>query len=119
MERIKTVEQSISWEFEMANGVVAKGECSYEDGMNYLKAEAERGTFELSPAYNYQGLRGKTSNGEMNFAQVNQQALQMDDFALSIKENRPTPVPGEMGKRDERLINAIYESAHTGNRITL
>ena len=103
----------------MPNGVIARGECSYEDGMNYLKAEAENGTFELSPAYSYGGLKGKTSNGEMNFPQVNQQARQMDDFALAIKNNRPTPVPGEMGRRDVQLIQAIYESARTGQKITL
>jgi predicted dehydrogenase len=50
---------------------------------------------------------------------VNQQARQMDDFALAIINNRPTPVPGEMGKRDVKLLQAIYEAARTGKRITL
>jgi hypothetical protein len=39
----------------------------------------------------------------MHLPNVNQQAKQMDDFALAIKENRPTPVPGEMGREDLRI----------------
>ena len=55
----------------------------------------------------------------MNFPQVNQQAKQMDDFALAIKNNRPTPVPGEMGKRDVRIIAAIYEAMNTGKKVII
>lgn len=118
-ERFKEVEQSIRWQFEMPNGVFAEGNTSYEDSMNFVKAEAEDGWFQLQPAFNYSGLRGETSNGPLNFPQVNQQARQMDDFALTIQENRPTPVPGEMGKRDVRLLQAIYEAARTGKRIVV
>jgi predicted dehydrogenase len=119
LERFKTVEQSISWQFEMPDNVLATGECSYESGMNYLKAEAQNGSFELSPAFSYRGLKGKSSDGLMDFDEVNQQARQMDDFALAITNNSPTPVPGEMGKRDVKLINAIYEAARSGKKITL
>lgn len=119
LSRFKEVEQSISWKFEMADGSVAEGNTSYDDSMNFIKAEAEKGWFQLQPAFNYSGQQGETSNGKMNFPQVNQQARQMDDFALAITNKRPTPVPGEMGKRDVKLLQAIYEAARTGKRITL
>jgi len=41
----------------------------------------------------------------------------MDDFALAILENRPTPVPGEMGKQDVKIMQAIYEAMKSGKRI--
>ena len=33
----------------------------------------------------------------------------MDDFALAIIDKRPTPVPGEMGRQDMKIIEAIYQ----------
>lgn len=119
LERFKDVEQSITWQFEMPGGAIAEGNTSYDEGMNFVRAEAEKGWFQLRPAFNYSGQRGETSNGTMNFPQVNQQARQMDDFALSVRDNRPTPVPGEMGRRDVKLLQAIYEAARTGKRIEL
>lgn len=55
----------------------------------------------------------------MNFPEVNQQARQMDDFALAILQNRPTPVPGEMGKQDVKILRAIYEAAERGERVVM
>jgi len=118
-EKFKTVEESISWQLEFPNGLIAEGKASYSEEYNFLRAEAENGWFELSPAFEYNGLKGHTSNGDMNFPKINQQAKQMDDFALAIKMNRPSPVPGEMGSRDVRIIEAIYEAAKTGKRISL
>ena len=118
-EKFNEVEESLTWQFEMPGGVMASGKTSYGENMNYLRGEAERGWFQLSPAYSYSGIRGEKSDGPIGFPQVNQQARQMDDFAQAIKANRPTPVPGEMGKRDVRLLQAIYESMRTGKRVEL
>lgn len=62
---------------------------------------------------------GRTPEGDMNFPHINQQAKQMDAFALSLKNNKPTIVPGEMGRRDVKYINAIYEAMQSGKRITI
>lgn len=113
------VEESISWEMEFPNDIVAECSCSYADELNVLRADTDKGYFELSPAYNYNGIKGKTSGGEMRFPEVNQQAKQMDDFALAVRHNRATPVPGEMGKQDVRILLAIYEAARTGRRIEI
>src|SRR5690606_6323512 len=119
LEKFSEVEESLTWEFEMPNGLRAKGKTSYSENMNDLRAEAENGWFELSPAFNYGGLKGETSTGKMEIQPVFQQAKQMDDFALAIRDNRPSPVPGEMGRRDVRLLQAIYEAMRTGKRIEL
>ncbi len=116
-EMFKDIEETIFWQMEFPEGIKAECMCSYSKGTNLLRAEAEKGWFELSPTYAYRGLKGKTSEGEMNFEGVNQQARQMDDFALAIKDKRPTPVPGEMGLQDVKIIKAIYKAMETGKRV--
>jgi predicted dehydrogenase len=115
----KQVEGSLEWEMLFPSGYSSKCYTSYEDNANYLRAEAEKGTFELSPAFSYGGIRGKTPEGSMNLIAVNQQALQMDDFALCVKQDKATKVPGELGMRDVYLISKIYEAAETGKTVML
>ena len=67
----------------------------------------------------YSGQKGNSSNGPFKQPVVNQQAKQMDDFAMAIKEKRPTPVPGELGRRDVKIITAIYEAMNTGKKVML
>lgn len=119
MERFKEVEQSLTWELEFPNGLVAHCETSYAEEMNLLRADAERGWFQLEPAYAYKGLKGESTKGKLDLPHVNQQALQMDDFARCIRTNDKTRVPGEMGLRDVKILMAIYESARTGQRMEL
>jgi predicted dehydrogenase len=115
----ETVEEGITWEMYFASGKVARCESSYVKDANLLRADAQNGWFQLEPAYEYKDLQGKTSGGEMNFPAINQQAAQMDDFALCIKQGRESRVSGEMGLRDMEIIAAIYESARTGKKIGL
>lgn len=105
------VEAETEWTFTFPSGATAKCYTSYIRPMSYLKAETEQGIIKLEPAFYYGGIKGKTPDGHMDMQNVNQQARQMDDFALHIKNNTATPVPGEMGMRDIELIEAIYESA--------
>jgi predicted dehydrogenase len=118
-EKFSTVEESIDWQMEMQDGTIAKCTSSYAEKTNRLRVEAENGWFELLPAYPYSGVNGKTSEGNMNFPSVYQQALQMDDFALCIKEGRPTSVSGEEGRQDVKILQAIYKAMLTGERVMI
>ncbi len=118
-ERFKEVEQSLTWQFEFPHGIIAEGYSSYNDSANFLRAEAEQGVFELTSAYNYTGQRGSTPAGAMNFPYVNQQALHMDGIAQAINAGKQSIVPGEMGRRDVKYLQAIYEAMRTGKRVTL
>lgn len=118
-ELFTTIEQSLTWQMEFADDVAAHCKCSYADEQNRLHVNAEKGWFELSPAYAYEGIEGNTSNGKMNIRNVMQQARQMDDFSLAIMSNRPSPVPGEMGRRDVKIMAAIYKAMETGQRIEI
>ncbi len=115
----KQVEGSLEWEMLFPSEYSSYCNTSYEDKANYLSATAESGIFELSPAFSYSGIQGKTPEGPMNLPAVNQQALQMDDFALCVKQDRPTKVPGELGMRDVYIIRKIYEAAETGKPVML
>lgn len=118
-DKFRDVEESLTWQMEFADGLTAECRTSYAEKLNLLRMEGEKGWAELSPAYQYNGIKGRTSSGEMKFPQVNQQALQMDDFALAIKNDRPTPVPGEMGRQDVKILQAVYEAMRTGKRIEI
>jgi predicted dehydrogenase len=113
------VEQSISWQMEFPGGAVANCRSSYNEGENLLYGEAQNGWWRLQPAYSYGGIQGETSEGPMNIENVNQQARQMDAFAECIIDNTETRVPGEMGLRDVRIMEAIYDAAESGNKVSL
>ncbi len=114
------IEETLHCQMEMPNGIVAEFVTSYTDSSNFLKAEAEKGSFELNPAFNYNGLKGTTSGGKIiSYPPLSQQAKQMDGIALSIKNNTPGIVPGEMGRRDVKIIEAIYEAMRTGKRVAI
>jgi len=118
-DKFREVEQSMSWTLEFPHGVIAECTCSYAEQMNSLRAEATKGWFALAPAYEYKGIKGKTSTGKMDLPEVNQQALQMDDFARCVFTKSKSKVPGEMGLRDVKILMAIYEASRTGEKVSL
>lgn len=115
-ELFKEVDETIYFELEFPSGCIAKGVSSYNKNLNHLKAVAEKGEFALPQAYRYGGIEGYTPEGKMKFPQINQQAAQMDDFALCVRDSKPTRVPGEMGKLDMKVIDAIYRSIASGRK---
>jgi predicted dehydrogenase len=118
--KFKEVDESIFWSLRFPSGLMANCGTTYlVNGMNRLFAAAENGWFELDPAYSYGGLKGRTSKGEMEIAQVDHFATEMDDFASCILNNKPTRVPGEEGLRDVKIMAAIYESIRRRRAVKL
>ncbi len=114
-EFFSEVDETVYFELHFASGAIAKGISSYNKNLNQLKVIAENGWFELSSAYRYGGMEGATSNGPMTFnANVNQQALQMDDFAACIRDDKESRVAGEEGLKDMKVVDAIYRSLQSG-----
>jgi glucose-fructose oxidoreductase len=111
------VDETMHFTLEFPDGLVAECSTSFGQEMNLLRADCERGWYELSPFQTYDGLKGRTSSGEV-FADAvrHQQAKQMDDDALSILRGTPQLVPGEEGVRDLRVVDAVYASARDGGR---
>jgi predicted dehydrogenase len=116
-EKFVDIEETITFQMEMPNGCTTECRASYSENMNYLRIEAEKGFIDLQPAFNYTGTKARTSAGILQYQPLSQQAKQMDAFALAIKNNQPTIVPGEMGRRDMKIIAAIYEAMRTGKKV--
>ena len=113
------VEEELAWTMRFPGGATTDCLTSYSRKLNLLDVKAARGRFTLQPAYSYRGIQGRTPQGPMHFSQVNQQALQMDDFAHCITTEKPTRVPGEMGLRDVKLLQAIYDAAQSHKTVAL
>jgi predicted dehydrogenase len=117
------VDESVLFSLKFPSGIVANCASSYATGLNRYRASAERGWFELQPALNYQGIKGRmrTDAGlkDFDFPQIDQFATEMDDFADCILNDKETRVPGEEGRRDMRLIAAIYKAAASGKTVAL
>lgn len=114
------IEETLDWQMEMPDGIIAECRTSYSGSANTIRVEAENGWFELDPAFYYAGLKGRTADGKIiEYAPLSQQAKQLDGIALAIKAGKPSIVPGEMGRRDVKIIEAIYEAMKTGKRVTI
>jgi predicted dehydrogenase len=119
-EKFSDIEETLNWQMEMPDGMIAACSTSYSGSSNTIRAEAENGWFELNPAFYYTGLKGSTGDGKIiSHAPLLQQAKQMDGIALSVKNNQASIVPGEMGRRDVKIIEAIYEAMKTGKRVLI
>lgn len=113
----KEVDETVYFTLEFPGGAIANCVSSYNKDINFLKVKAERGWFELTSAYRYRDMKGATVDGPMNFdPNVNQQARQMDDFALCIKENKTSRVSGEEGLKDMKVVEAVYKSIASGKK---
>lgn len=120
-ERFKEVEETVTWQMKFPGGATAYCSASYNTSLySRFTATAQKGWFELNPAFVFERNHGRCSNGkEIRLPDVNQFAAEMDDFAQCIRENRPSAVSGEEGLRDLKIMAVIYESIKTGRSVTL
>ena len=91
------VEETIEWTMEFPGRVECSAASSYARNDEFFEARGAKGWVRLSPAYVYRGLKMTTSQGPLDYPDVPQQALQMDDFASCVLTGRETPVPGLHG----------------------
>lgn len=120
-DKFKEVEETLSWQFKFPSGAFSNSTTSYTAGVERLYASCEKGWFELSPAFGYGPLKGRTSKGPIEQPVVNHQAYHMDGVCKDLLDGKTLPdhVTGEEGKRDVRLLQAIYRAADTGRVIKL
>jgi predicted dehydrogenase len=115
------VEESITWQLNFPSGAVSTSTSSYNCRVDRFFASADDGFFELSPAISYGPFKGRTSEGEMNFPEINQQGTQCDEIAkvLLAGQKLPDHISGQEGYKDVRVLQAIYEAARTGKKVSL
>jgi glucose-fructose oxidoreductase len=106
---------------EFPGGLMADIKTSFAENINFLNVKMEKGELNVSPYQAYAGVRAKTPQGEIyhDYRVPGQQVRQMDNDAEAILQGKPMMVPGEEGLRDIRILEAIYKSAATGQRVSL
>ena len=114
--KFKEVDETIFWQMEFPSGAVSTSSTSYASSMERLFISAENGWLELRPAYGYGPLAGSTSKGDLMLPQTNHQALQMEDFARCILEDKESSVAGEEGLKDMKIVEAIYRAIASGKK---
>ena len=117
-EKFLDIEETLDFQMEMPGGLLAKCRTSYSESNSVLNVQFEKGWCKLEPAYFYGGIKLSSSDGvAFGLPPFSQQAKQLDAMSVSIKNNQASKTPGEMGRRDLQIIEAIYEAMRTGNRV--
>ena len=124
--RFTEVEETCTFTMKFPGGFIAS--CSSGYGVHktqFLRLEGEKAWVEMNPAFGYSGLklRYETVVGERNVVSepsieaADQFAAEMDHMSLCIQQNLAPHTPGEEGLHDQRIVDAIYESARTGRAV--
>ncbi len=123
--RFTEVEENLNWTMRFPSGVLTTCYTSYGANCgNTYRATGSKGWVELGPAFTYEGIRMRSEGQEsVAIAQPetdrypDQFSREADHFAECILGNHEPVTPGEEGLRDEKLIQAIYESCREGRPV--
>ncbi len=116
-ELFTDVDEITHFTLEFPGGITANCTTSFAGSLNTLQVDCKDGWYKLEPFQAYSGIQGITSDDTRLNARIpNQQARQMDDDAMAIKQGKNVLVPGEEGLRDIRIVEAIHESARNGSK---
>ncbi|MBB3221839.1 Gfo/Idh/MocA family protein [Pseudoduganella umbonata] len=126
--RFREVEESCQFILRFPSGFIASCSTSYAAHKSqHFRLNGAQGWAEMNPAYAYRGLKltvsrvvdGKEQATDIQVEEKNQFALEMDHFAQCIQQDREVHTPGEEGLQDQRIMEAIYESARTRRAVKL
>ena len=112
----KEIDEIFTWQLEWKDGTLCNSYSGPVAQIDRLFAGCTDGFIEMNPCTPYTGQAGRTSKGVMNFEQVFQQKLQVDDFARCVMEDEESIVKGEDGWRDMLIIDAIHRSIESGKK---
>lgn len=109
------VDETVLWQMRFPSGVLASCTTSYHCNTDFLQVACEKGRYRISPSFGYKGMKGEVNGKPMEFAPVNQQAAHMDGIARQILTGEPAlNVGGDEGRRDMKIIEAIYRAIASG-----
>ncbi len=115
-EYFKEVDEITTMQMHFPSGTVANLETTFHANCNYLRITAEKGWYGLSPFQSYGGIKGTSKNGPIELPNINQQAVHMDDFAISVRDDKPVFVTGNEGLMDMRIVDNIRKSLKSGGK---
>jgi len=126
--RFREVEQSVHFILRFPSGATATCTSSYANHESrFFRVQGAKAWAEMNPAFAYNGLRlrrgmlvdEKNAATEISIDPVDQFGREIDHMALCVVRNQTPHTPGEEGLQDQRIIEAIYESARTGRVVKL
>jgi predicted dehydrogenase len=119
--RFVDVEDTVDFTLRFPSGLVGHGTSGYSwrQGKNRYEVVGEKGTLLAEPATAYDGDRLTLNGQELPVVATNQFAAQIDHFSQCVRGRGKVRTPGEEGRQDIRIIQAIYDSAATGRPVPL
>jgi len=126
--RFREVEESCQFILRFPSGLMATCSTNYSAHKSQMfRVNGFEAWAEMDPGYAYHGNRlrltrvvdGKEQTSEIQAGNKNQFTLMIDHFASCIQQNKDVHTPGEEGLQDQRIMDAIYESARTGRVVKL
>jgi predicted dehydrogenase len=124
----KEIEEMMAWQMRFPDGIVVDNITHYNThDSRFYRVNSERGWVHLDNAYAYKGQQLQTSHTEgpakmqnqITIGAKNQFATEMDHFSECLLENKAPHTPGEEGLQDQRIMEAIYQSAREGRPVKL
>jgi predicted dehydrogenase len=117
--RFDTVEENVAWTMKFPSGAVATCSTTYGADMpGFYRVHGSKGMLHAEPAFAYQGIHLRVQiQGEAPLEITEEEkdpsqfAVQADEFAQCIAENREPKTNGAEGLRDMQCMEAIYKSA--------
>ena len=127
-DRFATVEDTVAFMLRFPSGTIAQCSASYTAHESKdMRVRLGEAWLDVSNAFAYRGqslrIARRVGNEEAidspAIAAKNQFALEIDHFAECVLTGRRPRTPGEEGLQDHVVMEAIYDSARTGQPITL
>ena len=126
--RFREVEESCQFVLRFPSGFSATcstNYCAHKSQMFRLNGFDAWAEMDSGYAYHGNKLRitrvvdGKDQASDIPADKKNQFTLMIDHFASRIQQNKDVHTPGEEGLQDQRIMEAIYESARSGRVVKL
>jgi predicted dehydrogenase len=126
--RFREVEQSVHFVLRFPSGLTATCMASYASHESrFFRLQGAQAWAEMNPAFGYNGLQlrkgelveGKNAATQISIDPVDQFAREIDHMSLCVTRGQTPHTPGEEGLQDQRIVEAIYESARTGRAVKI
>jgi predicted dehydrogenase len=126
--RFREVEESCQFILRFPSGFMASCSTSYAAHKSqFFRLNGAEAWAEMNPAYAYHGIKLKVSRvvegreqaSDIQIEEKNQFTAELDHFAQCVQQNKDVHTPGEEGLQDQRIMEAIYESARTHRSVKL
>ena len=126
--RFKEVEELASWQMRFPEGIIVNCASEYNaHESRFYRVMADKGWINMENAFAYDGQQLSTSHAEGAQEQKTQLAVgvknhfttELDHFSGCVLDDHAPYTPGEEGLQDQRIMEAIYQSAREGRPVKL